>query len=477
MLSMLVKKMPQSIQRGPVLEHLQDPIPQSSYHARLDAGEDEEDEDDLDVEMDEGEHNSVPDLTSSIRFWSDYSRVFYHPRGLHRIPDPAEWEREAGWPQGVKRFHAYDTNQAVLEDSFRLFAEECHLLQGVQLCMDAPSFGSFTVSLLSQFRDEYPKLPVLSFCSLSWHDPADVNLENTLGCVNALNDALTLNELAALLTLVVPLQSPTTWRRGPWSEHLKVDFTHPYHTSALLAAHIESSTLPLRLNASVPSSTGLASLCAQLNWRSNTPFVALSSAFPVTPSPPALEILIRLFTPCLTAQVPFAQRDVYWGLDAREKAAVQSWVVDAQSELQEPCLIRGRGLPLLVREAVVVAGRSNSTRAVRQNFHAPPLALLSASTAGSRGVKQHTPCTRWYLGPFLSRIRQLCSCCTSLVQLSNPQLPAIMLLESQEPSHATSYATSNSSELAVGSDMGRSGRGEQPACFQGAGKAVEQLLR
>ncbi|KAF8491409.1 tubulin domain-containing protein [Gautieria morchelliformis] len=335
--------------------------PSCRAHIRLDAGEDEEDEDDLDVEMDEGEHDSVPDLTSSIRFWSDYSCMFYHPRGLHHIPDPAEWEREAGWPhvsRGSTRTtrDAYTQNQAVLEDSFRLFAEECHLLQGVQLCMDTPSFGSFTVSLLSRFRDEYPKLPVLSFCSLSRHDPAEVNLENTPGCVNALNDALTLNELAALLTLVVPLQSPTTWCRRPWSEHLKVD-----HTSALLVAHIESSTLPLRLNASVPSSTDLASLCAQLNWRGNTPFIALSGAFPVTPSPPALEILIRLFTPCLTAQVPFAQRDVYRGLDAREKAAVQSWVVDA--------------------------------------------------------------------------------------------------------------------ELAVGSDMGRLGRGEQPACFQGVGKAVEGLLR
>ncbi|KAF8528707.1 hypothetical protein JB92DRAFT_2862224, partial [Gautieria morchelliformis] len=156
---------------GPISEHLQDPIPQSSYHARLDAGEDEEDEDGLDVEMDEGEHDSVPDLTSSIRFWSDYSRMFYHPRGLHRILDPAEWEREAGWPQ----VSVHTQNQAVLEDSFRLFAEECHLLQGVQLCMDALSFGSFTVSLLSRFRDEYPKLPVLSFCSLSRHDPAEVN--------------------------------------------------------------------------------------------------------------------------------------------------------------------------------------------------------------------------------------------------------------------------------------------------------------
>ncbi|KAF8507552.1 hypothetical protein JB92DRAFT_2832749 [Gautieria morchelliformis] len=414
---MLVKKMPRSIQRenlrtGPASEHLQDPIPQSSYHARLDAGEDEEDEDDLDVEMDEGEHDSVPDLTSSICFWSDYSCVFYHPRGLHRIPDPAEWEREAGWPQGVERFHAYDTNQAVLEDSFRLFAEECHLLQ--------------------------------------------------------------------------------------------------------------------------------------LNWRGNTPFVALSGAFPVTPSPPALEILIRLFTPCLTAQgqefsavctagcVPGPTRtreggcpELGCGCTIRVAGALPYQVILVHVPAATAWTAQG------LRAAAACAGSSRGCRPFKFHsrsplkflyhlsqhffsspplplspidvpvhcthpppFHALPLTLLSASTAGSRGVKQHTPCMRWYLGPsqdhvytwltlisataksaVLSRIRRLCSCCTSLVQLSNPQLPAIMLLESQEPSHATSYATSNSSELAVGSDMGRSGRGEQPACFQDAGKAVERLLR
>ena len=37
------------------------------------------------------------------------------------------------------------------------------------------------MSLLSQFRDEYPKLPVLSFCSLTRHDPAGVNLDDVRG--------------------------------------------------------------------------------------------------------------------------------------------------------------------------------------------------------------------------------------------------------------------------------------------------------
>lgn len=99
---------------GPVTEHRQEPIPQSSYHAQLDADEGEEEGEEVDVEMAEGKDDSVLDLTPSIRFWSDYSRVFYHPRGLHRVPDPAEWEREVGWIQGVERFNSYDAVRSFL---------------------------------------------------------------------------------------------------------------------------------------------------------------------------------------------------------------------------------------------------------------------------------------------------------------------------------------------------------------------------
>jgi hypothetical protein len=90
------------LRSGPVVEHRQDPIPKSSYHVRLEAGQKEGQDDD--DESEEPEH----DLTPSVRFWSDYSRVFYHPRSFHRVPDPAEWEREIGWAQGVERFALYD---------------------------------------------------------------------------------------------------------------------------------------------------------------------------------------------------------------------------------------------------------------------------------------------------------------------------------------------------------------------------------
>lgn len=88
------------LRSGAVVEHRQDPIPQSACHAHLEGGEDERD-DDVSEEQ-------AHDITSSVRFWSDYSRMFYHPRGLHRVPDPAEWEHEVGWRQGAEKFAQYD---------------------------------------------------------------------------------------------------------------------------------------------------------------------------------------------------------------------------------------------------------------------------------------------------------------------------------------------------------------------------------
>ena len=118
---------------GAITEHRQEPIPQSSYHARLENDEDEQgiDSKDLDLDLEggmkmdggEGREDRVADLTHSVRFWSDYSRVYYHPRGLHRVPDPAEWERGVGWAQGVEKFALYDA----VRTFFIAFRSVCHM--------------------------------------------------------------------------------------------------------------------------------------------------------------------------------------------------------------------------------------------------------------------------------------------------------------------------------------------------------------
>ena len=43
------------------------------------------------------------------------------------------------------------------------------------------------------------------------------------GIRKALNDALCIQGLNELSTMTVPLQSPTTWRPGPWTAELTTD--------------------------------------------------------------------------------------------------------------------------------------------------------------------------------------------------------------------------------------------------------------
>ena len=85
-----------------------------------------------------------------------------------------------------------------MEESFRLFVEECdgfqashaailpsqclRILQGVNLLSDSTSFGSFSVSLLTAFRDEFPKTPALVFPVLSNAVPPHVDADDVRVC-------------------------------------------------------------------------------------------------------------------------------------------------------------------------------------------------------------------------------------------------------------------------------------------------------
>jgi hypothetical protein len=84
-----------------------------------------------------------------------------------------------------------------MDDSLRLFVEECdtfqvrtlsvwcsgsswgeRCLQGLQLCTDNASFGSFANSLLTAFRDEFPKQPTLTFSVLSDAVSGDLDVDD-----------------------------------------------------------------------------------------------------------------------------------------------------------------------------------------------------------------------------------------------------------------------------------------------------------
>jgi hypothetical protein len=93
---------------GTVDEVRQEPVPQSSYQEVL--------EDEVDGDLDSKEDLRSVDLPgpaldgSTVRYWSDYSRVYYTPRSFHMLPDALDFENiDDDWSAGKDTFERYDS--------------------------------------------------------------------------------------------------------------------------------------------------------------------------------------------------------------------------------------------------------------------------------------------------------------------------------------------------------------------------------
>ncbi|KAA1470407.1 tubulin nucleotide-binding domain-like protein [Dentipellis sp. KUC8613] len=267
---------PSALWSGAVEDFRRDPIPKSTYQSHLNE-EVAEDPAALRKAQDEkAEH--VPALRATqVRYWSDYNRVYYAPRTIQALPDALTWENlDSDWQSGRELFQRYNAETSLMEEPFRSFVEECDTPQGIQLTVDNDTFGSFADALLSTFRDEYPKLPALTFSILSNAVPGHIDADDPLGIRRAVNDATCLRGLQDLSTIAVPIQNPYTWSAGKWLDHLTADLRSPYEVGAILSAHAETATLPLRCRGTL-----LSELCVQMNPYSNPPFAELWGAFPV----------------------------------------------------------------------------------------------------------------------------------------------------------------------------------------------------
>ncbi|KAH9922329.1 tubulin nucleotide-binding domain-like protein [Epithele typhae] len=232
-----------SVRLNGIVEFRQDSVSKSAYHTRLDQRGPAEDEDDAE-----------PAEPTTIRFWSDYSRVYFHPRSPHRLPDPAEWEDAQGdWLSSKRAFAQHHT--------------------GIQLLSDSVTFGGFTDAFLTAFRDDFPKLPSLAFPILSPASFGSVDVDQQDEAMKALNDALVLKGLEDLSTMNAPLQAPTTWRFGAWSDDLNAN-VGTIHLGAVTA------TLPLRLKSL--ANQDLFSLSTTLNRSGDFKTLCLSGMYPLS---------------------------------------------------------------------------------------------------------------------------------------------------------------------------------------------------
>lgn len=109
----------------------------------------------------------APLTTASVRYWSDFSRVYYHPRSAVQI---AEFELESGlqpfegYGLGRELFRDLNREHDLLDRDFRLFAEECDCLQGIQLLTSSDDgWAGFAGEYVAELRDEYGKAGICTW--------------------------------------------------------------------------------------------------------------------------------------------------------------------------------------------------------------------------------------------------------------------------------------------------------------------------
>ena len=114
--------------------------------------------------LDEGVSNAHNLSKQTVRYWSDFNRVFYHPRSIVQIND-----YELGstimpfekWESGEDLFASMDRNADLLDRDIRVWAEECDQMQGIQVFTGGDdAWSAFAVKYVENLRDEFGKMGI-----------------------------------------------------------------------------------------------------------------------------------------------------------------------------------------------------------------------------------------------------------------------------------------------------------------------------
>lgn len=194
--------------------------------------------------LDEG--TTPPTLTSdTVRFWSDYNHVYYHPRSIVQMneyelgSDLMPFEQ---WQKGEELFANLDREYDLLDRDVRPFLEECDQLQGIQIFSGIDdAWGGFTAKYLERLADELGKGSRWVF---GLQETQRVARDRQ--AVQLANVAQSMYSIDSSASMHIPLGSVPS----KLPDYLAMDSSSRWFTSALQAAGIESTTLPARLRSS-----------------------------------------------------------------------------------------------------------------------------------------------------------------------------------------------------------------------------------
>ena len=102
--------------------------------------------------------------TKAVRYWSDFNRVFYHPRSIVQIND-----YEVGstlmpfekWDSGEDLFASMDRDVDLLDRDVRVWAEECDQMQGIHVFTGGDdAWSAFAARYIESLRDDFGKMGI-----------------------------------------------------------------------------------------------------------------------------------------------------------------------------------------------------------------------------------------------------------------------------------------------------------------------------
>ncbi|KAK3340940.1 tubulin nucleotide-binding domain-like protein [Neurospora tetraspora] len=255
---------PQALWNGPTVLQKQPTIPQSAYQQSLDAG-----------------LEPPPLSTDSVRYWSDFNRVFYHPRSVVQLN---EYELNSSimpferYATGEDLFASLDKEHDLLDRDLRPFIEEADQMQGIQVMTGLDdAWGGFAAKYLERVRDEYGKTAVFVWGNEQESVRAG-GLSRDKRLLRLANKARTLTEVYKHASVVVPFTVPATL---PGS--VALDGGSQWHSTALLVAAMESVTLPSRLRDAANRDT-MGTLADTLNAMGKQNVASLGMSFAPPPT-------------------------------------------------------------------------------------------------------------------------------------------------------------------------------------------------
>ncbi|KAK7406583.1 hypothetical protein VNO78_08211 [Psophocarpus tetragonolobus] len=185
-------------------------------------------------------------LENGVQFWTDYSKVDYHPRSLYELNGVwADAEEFNNYGIGRDSF-AWAAQGEEISDRLRFFVEECDHIQGFQFVVDdSGGFSAVAAEFLENIVDEYVNIPVLLYTVQG--SGSHTNLQSRKRSIlEDLHDAVSFSRLSSYCKLIVPVGLPTL-SKSKASRFLHIEDAKHYHSSAVYAAALHSISLPFRM--------------------------------------------------------------------------------------------------------------------------------------------------------------------------------------------------------------------------------------